>query len=220
MQKSFIGYLRVSTVRQGQDGLGVEAQREAIRRHIEMVDGMLVAEYVEVESGSKHNRPVLVQSIARCRVAKATLIVARLDRLGRTVSQISNLMDNKVDFVAADQPQASRLILHLLASFGEWEREQISERTRLALAAAKARGVVLGRNGQNLARRHIAEADQYAATMKMPITEAVSFGCVTLRQIAFYLTSAGYLTREGRDWSAQTVHRIMLRLGLRTLAMT
>src|ERR1700732_1524835 len=139
----FIAYYRVSTGRQGASGLGLEAQRAAVYRHIGA--GQLAAEYTEVESGKKHtNRPQLLTALQECRRKKATLVIAKLDRLGRNVAFISALMESGADFVCCDNPHANRLMLHMLAAFAAHEREQISQRTKAALAAAKARGVKLG----------------------------------------------------------------------------
>jgi DNA invertase Pin-like site-specific DNA recombinase len=139
----FIAYYRVSTDRQGTSGLGLEAQRTTVLRHVG--NGELIAEYTEVESGKKNsNRPQLRAALQDCRKRKATLVIAKLDRLGRNVAFISALMDSDADFVCCDNPHANRLMLHMLAAFAEHEREQISMRTKEALAAAKARGVKLG----------------------------------------------------------------------------
>lgn len=139
----FIAYYRVSTDKQGISGLGLDAQQAAVVRHIG--NGTLCAEYTEVESGKRHtNRPQLAMALAECRKAKATLVIAKLDRLGRNVAFISALMDSGADFVCCDNPHANRLMLHMLAAFAEHEREQISQRTKAALAQAKKRGVTLG----------------------------------------------------------------------------
>ena len=150
----YVSYLRVSTQRQGQSGLGVEAQRAAVDQFLTASGGTLVAEFVEVESGSGKARPILVQSIALAKKSGATLLIAKLDRLARNVAFVSSLMEGGVEFVAADAPYANRLMIHILAAFAEHERAMISERTKAALAAAKARGVVLGANGANLAAAH------------------------------------------------------------------
>jgi DNA invertase Pin-like site-specific DNA recombinase len=113
-------------------------------------DSQLVAEHTEIESGKKSDRPELLTALAACKRHKATLIIAKLDRLARNVAFIANLMESGVEFVAVDNPHASKLMLHLLAAFAEHEREQISSRTKVALAAAKARGVKLGKHGHIL----------------------------------------------------------------------
>ena len=121
-----ISYLRVSTARQGVSGLGLEAQRAAVAAHIAAGGHTLVTEYVEVESGAKAARPQLAAALAACKLHRATLVIAKLDRLARNVAFISNMMDGGVDFVACDMPHANRLTLHLLAAIAEHEREMIS----------------------------------------------------------------------------------------------
>src|SRR5258707_11131502 len=140
----FIGYLRVSTEKQGQSGLGIEAQRKAIEHYLNGGRWELLAEYVEIESGRRSDRPELTKALAQSKATGATLVIAKLDRLSRNAAFISNLMESGVEFVAADMPMANRLTVHVLAAVAEHEREMISQRTTAALAAAKARGTKLG----------------------------------------------------------------------------
>ncbi len=140
----FVAYYRVSTERQGRSGLGLEAQRAAVEGYLGHNGWEMVGEFTEVESGRKADRPQLARALASCRVHDATLVVAKLDRLARNVHFISALMESGVEFAAVDFPQANRLTVHILAAVAEHEREMISARTKAALAAAKARGVVLG----------------------------------------------------------------------------
>ena len=142
MTRNFITYLRVSTTRQGDSGLGIEAQRAACEAFTR--GGALLAEYVEVESGGKSDRPELARALDHCRQTGATLVVAKLDRLARNVAFVSSLMESGIEFIAADNPAATKLTIHILAAVAESEREAISQRTKAALAAAKARGVQLG----------------------------------------------------------------------------
>lgn len=139
-----VSYLRVSTARQGASGLGLEAQRAAVQGFAVAGGHTIVAEFVEVESGRKADRPQLAAALGTCRLHRATLVIAKLDRLARNVAFIAGLMDGNVEFVACDMPHANRLTLHLMAAMAEHEREMISQRTKAALAAAKARGVKLG----------------------------------------------------------------------------
>lgn len=215
----FISYLRVSTQRQGQSGLGLEAQRRAISDYIRSAGGEIIQEFVEVESGSCRDRPVLVQSIAQCKKQRAMLVLARLDRLARNVAFVSALMENGVEFVAVDAPFANKLMIHILSAFAEHERTLISERTKAALAAAKARGVRLGANGSELAKRHRALAQQFAEEMRPAVNLAFARGARTLADVALKLNSAGWRTREGSLHSPGSVHRILKRLGATTLCM-
>lgn len=220
MATTFISYLRVSTDRQGVSGLGIEAQREAVQRYVACVGGNLLAEHVEVETGRSATRPILLKSISQCRRDRAVLLIARLDRLARSVSFIASLIDSGVEFVAVDNPAANKPMLQMLAVFGEYERDQIAARTKAALAAAKARGVVLGANGKVLAAAHRAEADRFAETLRGPVQSAFAKGAKTLKDLARHLNDAGLTTSEGSRWSPQSAHRIVHRLGLRTAAMT
>jgi Resolvase, N terminal domain len=141
---SFVAYYRVSTERQGRSGLGLEAQQEAVRSYLNGGRWRLDAEVIEIESGKRSDRPKLAEALRLCRLHGAKLIIARLDRLARNVAFVSALMESGVDFVAVDFPQANRLTVHILAAVAEHEAKAISERTKAALAAAKARGKKLG----------------------------------------------------------------------------
>lgn len=212
MAQLFISYLRVSTSKQGFDGLGIEAQREAVRRYAAQVQGELLGEFVEVESGKCNDRPVMAKALAECRDKRATLVIAKLDRLGRSVSFIAGLMDAKVPFVAVDMPFATPLLLHVMAAFAEHERTQISARTKAALAAAKARGVQLGTHGKALAAVNRAEAVRFAETISPAIGVARSGGAKTLAEIASSLNAQGLRTRQGAEWHPMSVCRLLGRL--------
>jgi DNA invertase Pin-like site-specific DNA recombinase len=147
----FIAYYRVSTDRQGRSGLGLEAPRAAVVRYLAGIGGILIAEHTEVETGRRNDRPELQKALAVSRKHKARLVIAKLDRLSRNVAFIAALMDAGVEFVACDNPHATRLTLHILAAVAEHEREMVSARTKAALQAAKVRGVRLGRNAERLA---------------------------------------------------------------------
>src|SRR5918997_6032270 len=170
----FVAYFRVSTDKQGARGLGMDAQRSAVARHLAGHPGALLAEFVEVESGRRTDRPELLAALTLCR-QKATLVIAKLDRLARNVHFISGLMESGVEFVAVDMPHANRLTLHILAAVVEHEREMTSQRTRAALAAAKARGTRLGRpKGVDLSgvRAHRSERTaRFADSVRPIVTE-------------------------------------------------
>lgn len=142
--KTFVAYLRQSTMKQQVSGLGVEAQREIIKNHLK--DNPLITEFVETESGKKSNRPKLMEALALCRKTNSVLIVAKLDRLSRNVAFTSKLLESDVEIVFCDFPQANRLILHIISSIAEYEANLISQRTKQSLQAKKARGIKLGKS--------------------------------------------------------------------------
>lgn len=149
--KSYVAYLRQSTMKQQLSGLGIEAQREIIHNYIK--DKTLIAEYVETESGKKSDRPQLMEALALCRKTNSILIVAKLDRLSRNVAFTSRLLESDVEIVFCDFPQANRLILHIISSIAEYEANLISQRTRQSLQAKKNRGIKLGM-ASNLMSKH------------------------------------------------------------------
>lgn len=151
INKSYVAYLRQSTMKQQLSGLGIEAQREIIHNYIK--DKTLIAEYVETESGKKSDRPQLMEALALCRKTNSILIVAKLDRLSRNVAFTSRLLESDVEIVFCDFPQANRLILHIISSIAEYEANLISQRTRQSLQAKKNRGVKLGM-ASNLMSKH------------------------------------------------------------------
>lgn len=208
----FVAYYRVSTDRQGQSGLGLEAQAVAVARYVARIGGETVAEVTEIESGRHNNRPELSRALDICRRSKAVLLIARLDRLSRNVAFISNLMESHVDFRAVDMPEASRLTIHILAAVAEHEREAISARTKAALAAAKARGVRLGSPNPGYAQGTAAnaiQADQFAATY-WPLIESLREEGNSYRAIAREMNERKLRTRTGKDWTAVQVRNIEL----------
>jgi len=210
--RKHVSYLRVSTQRQGHSGLGLDAQRSAVETYLAQGNGTLIAEHVEVESGSKRARPILSEALSQCRRDGAVLVIAKLDRLARNVAFVSSLMESGIEFVAVDAPYANPLMLHVMAAFAEYERELVSQRTRAALAAAKQRGVRLGINGQRLAATRQAEAREAAERMREPIGVLLDTGPQTLAALAEQLNSRGHRTRDGALWSPGTVHRLLRRL--------
>jgi DNA invertase Pin-like site-specific DNA recombinase len=227
--RRFVSYLRVSTDRQGRSGLGLEAQREAVARFVAGIGGQVIAEHVEVESGKDNARPKLAEAMAACRVMRATLLVAKLDRLSRNLAFLANLMEAKTDFVCCDNPHATPFTLHILAAVAEHERSMISTRTKAALAAAKARGVKLGnpnlRAGSSAAvavarDAHTQQARQRALAVLPFITAAQRAGAVTLREIAAAMEARGIRTPSGRGrWHAATILAVQ-RIATSSLAET
>lgn len=217
---AYIAYLRVSTQKQGESGLGLEAQETAISRYT--ANGAVLATFREVESGKRCDRPELKAALAMCRQTGATLVIAKLDRLARNVHFISGLMESGVEFVACDMPTANRLTLHIMAAMAEHEGRAISDRTRSALAAAKARGVVLGgyrgKGAPNLATRlkaaqTLAKAATERAELVRPVLDELrANGIKSLAALANELTARRIATPRGGRWSAMAVKRLECRL--------
>lgn len=227
MTTRYVAYYRVSTVKQGQSGLGEEAQEAAVQEYVRRQRGDLFAEFREVESGKRNDRPELAKALKHCKRTNSTLIIAKLDRLARNVHFISGLMESKVDFVAVDFPEANRLTVHILAAVAEHEREMISTRTKVALAAAKARGTKLGGplgakplEGKSGWRKSVkvrqVQADTWAAEQADMLENEAVMAAKSARQKATALNSLGFKTRLNKQWTAQTVINLMRRLGLET----
>ncbi|MCE7061975.1 recombinase family protein [Dyadobacter sp. CY343] len=213
--KRAVAYFRVSTDRQGKSGLGLEAQHEAVHLFAQHQGYQVTAEFTEIESGKKNERPELMAALLLCRKEKAMLILAKLDRLVRNVAFIANLMESKVEFLAVDNPHANPLMVHLLAAFAEHERKQISTRTKEALQTAKRRGVLLGKHGREIeSKKNSKAADQFAETMQPIINELKTEGFITVRGISDELNRRGVETfRNGSEQSHRTtVHRLLKRL--------
>jgi DNA invertase Pin-like site-specific DNA recombinase len=217
----FVAYYRVSTQRQGASGLGLEAQQRAVRDHLDGGGWTLLRELVEIESGKRADRPKLEEALTLCRVHSAKLIIAKLDRLARNVAFVSNLMKSGVEFEAVDFPQANRLTIHILAAVAEHEAEAISNRTKVALAVAKARGVRLGgfrgRAGSPascaLARRaRSAKVAARAADLAPVIAEIRAGGAASLRAIADALNVRRIGAPRGGTWAAAQVRELVRRI--------
>jgi DNA invertase Pin-like site-specific DNA recombinase len=213
----WISYLRVSTDKQGRSGLGLAAQRKAVEDFLNGGKWTLAAEFVETESGKRNDRPQLAAALAACKRLRAKLVVAKLDRLSRNVAFIATLMDSGVEFVAADMPFANRLTVHILAAVAEHEREMISQRTKAALAAAKAKGTKLG--GPKLAQARLKghagnrkAADRFAANVQPIIAQIRASGVTSLRKIAGVLQARGVATARGGAWNAVQVANVERRV--------
>jgi DNA invertase Pin-like site-specific DNA recombinase len=222
MAMATVGYIRVSTARQGKSGLGLEAQKAALIRFAEAEGLEIVAQYVEIESGkgadALDRRPQLSAALADARKRRCPVLVAKLDRLSRDVHFISGLMTHRVPFVVAELgADADPFMLHLYAALAEKERSLISHRTRDALKAAKARGVVLGNpNLDDVRQRAVAsvraEADRFAANVAPIIREIQLGGATSHRAVARALNARGVATARGGEWTAVQVGSIIRRV--------
>ena len=207
----FIAYYRVSTDRQGQSGLGLDAQRAAVAGFVGARG--LAAEFTEVEGGGRADRPRLAAALALCRRTRAVLVIAKLDRLTRNVAFIANLMESGVEFVAVGMPSANRLTLHILVAVAE--HEMISQRTRAVLAQARKRGVKLGRPDRET--RHMREARSaraaaFRAAVLPEVRRLVGQG-MSLRRVAAELNRRGLTTYAGWPWRVQHVNSLLAAEG-------
>jgi len=213
--KAAIAYYRVSTDQQGKSGLGLEAQQEAVRLFAEREGYQVTAHFTEIESGKKNKRPQLLAALDQCRKKKATLIIAKLDRLGRNVAFIANLMESRVQFKAVDNPHADELMIHLLAAFAQHERKQISSRTKDALQAAIRRGAQLGKHGKEvLSQQNSEAADEFAERMRPILADIQRQGMTTIRAICEELNQREIPTfrSQGESWHVTTVQRLVKRV--------
>ncbi len=222
---NFVTYLRVSTSRQGQSGLGLEAQRKAVSDHLNGGTWNLLKEFVEVESGSRDDRPELAKAMALCRLRNATLLIAKIDRLSRDAHFLLGLQKAGVRFVAADMPEANEMVVGIMAVVAQAERKMISARTKAALAAAKERGVKLGgaRGGVLKDKTRAAgstaktaKAAARAADLEPIIADIRAGGAASLRQIAAELNERGIPAPRGGAWSAVQVWRVAKQANMAT----
>ncbi|WP_324806606.1 recombinase family protein [Sphingomonas sp. LY29] len=219
-----VTYFRVSTVTQGRSGLGLEAQRQSISEFCSGRSCEVLGEYVEIESGRRNDRPKLIQALRHAKVTGATLVVAKLDRLSRNAAFLLALRDSGAKLVAADQPNVNDMTIGILAVVAEAERKAISERTSVALKAAKARGTKLGNpNGAAAIRRagkgngaaiHAirANADRHAADLADVIKDLQAEGRSSLRELAAGLNERRMRTPRGATWHATSVKNLLARV--------
>ncbi|WP_310395364.1 recombinase family protein [Hymenobacter sp.] len=222
--KEYVSYLRVSTTKQGNSGLGLESQRQAVESFVR--ETPLLAEYVEVESGKKNHRPQLIAAIAHAKALGATLLIAKLDRLSRNASFIFKLRDTGVDFVCCDMPDVNTLTVGIFAVMAQHEREMISKRTTEALAAKKANGTKLGKpenltsaaaqkgSANNQQNAH-ADENNRKATAHILLLKEKGFNYL---QIAQKLNNLTFKTRRGKAFGAEQVKRLFLRATAETVA--
>ena len=223
-QTNYVSYLRQSTKKQSLSNLGIEAQREIIQKYLGQIKP--IAEFVETESGKKTDRPKLAEALDLCRKTKSTLIVAKLDRLSRNVAFTSKLLESDVEIKFCDFPEANRLVLHIIASIAEYEAGLISQRTKQALKAKKARGVSLGKpenlvnnlgkaiTKSNLTNRQKALDNdnnrRAIAMLKVMATQDLS-----LSEMARRLNEEGFVTSQGKQFTAWQVSVLLKRYNLK-----
>jgi DNA invertase Pin-like site-specific DNA recombinase len=224
---AIIAYYRVSTKQQGESGLGLEGQETAVKSYARQTGATIMATYVEVESGKLADRPELAKALTHARRSKAILCVAKLDRLSRNVEFLASVMNSGCEFTAADMPAANRFMLHVMAAMAEHEAKAISDRTKAALAAAKARGTLLGsaRPGhwdgkEDVRLAGLKKARAVAVTVRrknaaeaytdlLPSISAMKAEGLSLRAIAARLNAEGHTTRRGRPWNPVQVNRVL-----------
>ena len=223
-ETKYVAYLRVSTQKQGYSGLGLEAQREIIHNYLH--DTIPISEYVEVESGRKSDRPKLKEALSQCRKEGATLIVAKLDRLARSVSFLSSLLESDVDIVFCDFPQANKMVLHIISAISQYEAELTAARTKAALQAKKARGFKLG-NPEHLLDKHEEAIQNSIKTCKakadsnpnnkraIALLRTLVKEERTYQEMAEILNREGFVSSHGCSFTKSTVYRLIKRNNLK-----
>lgn len=221
---TYIAYLRVSTQKQGFSGLGLEAQREIITKYLGA--DKPIAEYVEVESGKKANRPKLMEALKHCKKIGATLIVAKLDRLSRNLNFLSKMLESDTEIVFCDFPQANKMVLHILGAIAQYEAELISARTKAALKAKKERGFKLG-NPHHLMDKHVEAVSKASHTNRnkakqnvnnkraVAILKTMNLEDLTYSEIAETLNNEGFSTSKGFNHTPKSVERLIKRYKLK-----
>ena len=220
----YVAYLRVSTQKQGYSGLGLEAQREIIHNYLH--DTIPISEYVEVESGRKSNRPKLKEALSQCRKQGAILIVAKLDRVARSVSFLSSLLESDVEIVFCDFPQANKMVLHIISAISQYEAELTAARTKAALQAKKARGFRLG-NPEHLLDKHEeailssiktckAKADSNPNNKRaIALLRTLVKEEHTYQEMAEILNREGFVSSHGCSFTKSTVYKLIKRNNLK-----
>jgi DNA invertase Pin-like site-specific DNA recombinase len=225
---NFVIYYRVSTKRQERSGLGLEAQQAAAEQYVQQTGGIIRGSYQEAETGRRDSREELAKALAHTRRLGGVLIIAKLDRLARDVAFISAIMKSGVEFVCCDMPAATKFTIHIMAAVAEQEADAISQRTKDALAAYKARGGKLGASdprcksitaipgawekGQRLGAATTKSKAQSAYSDILPLMTAMKGRGDSLKAIAAHLNSMGHSTRTDKQWSATQVKRVLDRV--------
>jgi DNA invertase Pin-like site-specific DNA recombinase len=215
--RKFISYRRVSTADQGKSGLGLEAQAAAIADYVQARGGAVIEDFEEVETGRGSNalekRPKLREAMRAAKRQRATLVVAKLDRLSRNVHFVSGVMESGADFAVADLPRADKTMLHFYAMVAEWERDRISQRLKETLAAKKRRGEPVGNAAtlQPFNGTRARDAADFAAKLRPTLRGYIAQG-MTQRAMVDALNSAGTKTARGGEWSLVQLQRVLSRI--------
>lgn len=209
-------YYRVSTQGQEESGLGLEGQKILVEDFAEHEGYILKGDFIEIKSGKRHDRVILKQAIRICKRNKATLLIAYVDRLARSLWMVVTLIESNVPFKIVTQPHAPKVVLELLAVIAEQQADDISEKTKLALQAAKARGIELGKFGHVLARYHRIKAKWFARQMKPVIERLQLLGFTTYEALTDELNRQKIPTyrNNGSKWHKTTVRRLLKRIQL------
>ncbi len=216
----YVAYYRVSTQKQGVSGLGLEAQQRAVTEYVIGKGEIIAPPFVEIESGRKCDRPELAKALAHAKRNKATLIVAKLDRLARDTRFVLGILDEGVEFVAVDMPSANRFMLTIIAAMAEYEAQLISQRTKAGLASRRARGLPLGnianlqRGNSPAAADNRRSADEFAERMRPVVDELTASGVTGAAQLAAELNRRGYNARAGGQWHTTSAARLLMRLSI------
>jgi DNA invertase Pin-like site-specific DNA recombinase len=220
--RRYVTYYRVSTVQQGQFGFSIEAQRAAVQDYIAAHPGLIITEFSEVMSGRKDNRPELAKALSMCRIARAVLVIARLDRLSRNVEMIARLMESKLEFVAVDFPHANRFTIHILAAVAEYESRLISERMKQVIAARRERGAKVGHSAGGLPRRFPPGCQDASALVRQARSEARAQDLAPLvwkaigegksmTLIAAEFNESGVAPLQRAPWTKNSIWRVVRR---------
>lgn len=217
----YVAYYRVSTNKQGVSGLGLESQKQSVESYLKQSEGSLIASFTDIKSGKRNDRKELMNALKRCRLTGATLLIAKLDRLGRNAKFLLELQESDVDFIALDMPEANKFTIGIMACLAEYESQLISDRVKASYEARRARGQVKRFGNPNLAKYRntdITKANQVriekAEKRKAEIREVLNdirreYGDLSLRALAEKLNKAGYKTTNGNQWSHVGVMRVL-----------
>jgi len=217
---NYVAYYRVSTTKQGVSGLGLESQQASVKQHLQQTGGELLGEFSDICSGKRNDRTELMNALKRCRLTGATLLIAKLDRLGRNAKFLMELQESELNFICLDMPEANKLTIGFMASLAEYESDQIGKRVKDSYEARRARGITNFGNPNiyKYSPQDPTKANQVriekAAKRRAEIKEVLidmqrEYGDLSLRAMAQKLNEAGFLTPRGKAWSSVGVMRVL-----------